>query len=116
MALHSRMFLQVFQTELLTSTDGSGLDPVTLRELRSATDLPLFTTKAMAPAIGHSIASLVVLECHLWLTSMEIKDADKVQFLDALISPNGLFGPQLKASLSVSLRHRSRPRPCDTSC
>ncbi len=90
------MVLQVFQAKLLTSTDRSGLDPVTLRELRIATDLALFTTKVMAQTIGCSMVSLVVLECHLWLTFTEIKDADKVQFLDALISPNGLFGPAVE--------------------
>ncbi len=43
--------------------------------------------------IGRSMASLVVLERHLWLMLTEIKDANKVSFLDAPISPNGLFGP-----------------------
>ncbi len=42
------------------------------------------------------MAGLVVLERHLWLTLMEIKDADKVSFLDAPISPSGLFGPAVK--------------------
>ncbi len=32
----------------------------------------------------------------LWLTLTEIKDADKVSFLDAPISPSGLFGPAVK--------------------
>ncbi len=39
------------------------------------------------------MAGLVVLESHLWLTLMDIKDADKVSFLDAPIFPRGLFGP-----------------------
>ncbi len=42
------------------------------------------------------MASLVVLERHLWLTLTEIKDADRVSFLDAPISPSGLFGPAVK--------------------
>ncbi len=42
------------------------------------------------------MAGLVVLERHLWLTLTEIKDADKVSFLDAPISPSGLFGPAVK--------------------
>ncbi len=50
-----------------------------LRELRSATDLALRTTCG-----------------HLWLTLMEIKVADKVSFLDAPISPSGLFGPTVE--------------------
>ncbi len=40
-ALHSMAVLQIFQTKLLASTDESGPDPVTLRELRNATDLAL---------------------------------------------------------------------------
>ncbi len=117
-ALHSMAVLQVFQAKILASTDESGLDPVTLRELRSATDLALRATKTTAQAIGRSMASLVVLECHLWLTLTEIKDADKVPFLDAPISPNGLFGPAVKgfterfteaqkSSLACSCRGRS---------
>ncbi len=42
------------------------------------------------------MVGLVVLERHLWLTLTEIKDADKVSFLDAPISPSGLFGPAVK--------------------
>ncbi len=92
-ALHSMAVLQVLQTKLLISTDESGPETATLRELRSATDLTLCATKATAQAIGHSMASLVVLERHLWLTLTEIKEADKVPFLDAPNFPNGLFGP-----------------------
>ncbi len=40
-ALHSMAVLQIFQTKLLASTDESGPDPVTLRELMNATDLAL---------------------------------------------------------------------------
>ncbi|XP_016313464.1 contactin-3-like [Sinocyclocheilus anshuiensis] len=42
------------------------------------------------------MASLVVLECHLWLTLTEMKDADKIPFLDAPVSPKGLFGPAVE--------------------
>ncbi|KAL0163783.1 hypothetical protein M9458_039536, partial [Cirrhinus mrigala] len=95
-ALHSMAILQVFQAKLLAQSDKSALDPATLMELRSATDLALRATKATAQAIGRSMASLVVLERHLWLTLTEIKDADKVPFLDAPISPTGLFGPSVE--------------------
>ncbi|KAI2644212.1 YTH domain-containing family protein 3 [Labeo rohita] len=54
--------------------DKSALDSATLMELR------------------RFMASLVVLERHLWLTLTEIKDADKVPFLDA----TGLFGPAVE--------------------
>ncbi len=88
--------LQVYQAKLLSAIDESEPDPATVRELRSATDLALRATKTTAQAIGRSMASLVVLKHHLWLTLMEIKDADKVSFLDAPISPNGLFGPAVE--------------------
>ncbi|KAL0165985.1 hypothetical protein M9458_037829, partial [Cirrhinus mrigala] len=95
-ALRSMAILQVFQAKLLAQSDRSALDPATLMELRSATDLALRATKATAQAIGRSMASLVVLERHLWLTLTEIKDADKVSFLDAPLSPTGLFGPSVE--------------------
>ncbi len=77
-ALHSMAVLQVYQAKLLSAVDESEPDPATLRELRSATDLALQATKTTAQAIGRSMASLVVLERHLWLTLTEIKDADRV--------------------------------------
>ncbi|KAI2663140.1 ORF V: Enzymatic polyprotein [Labeo rohita] len=43
-----------------------------------------------------ALTSVDVLERHLWLTLTEIKDADKVPFLDAPISPTGLFGPSVE--------------------
>ncbi len=95
-ALHSMAVLQVYQAKLLSAVDESEPDPVTLRELRSGTDLALRATKTTAQAIGRSMASLVVLERHLWLTLTEIKDADRVSFLDAPISTSGLFGPAVE--------------------
>ncbi len=125
---------QVYQAKLLSAVDESELDPATLRELRSATDLALRATKTTAQAIGRSMASLVVLERHLWLTLTEIKDADRVSFLDAPISPSGLFGPAVKGfaerfteaqKASQAMRHflhkrsspaaaQSRPRTAPT--
>ncbi len=133
-ALHSMAVLQVYQAKLLSAVDESEPDPATLRELRSATDLALRATKTTAQAIGRSMASLVVLERHLWLTLTEIKDADRVSFLDAPISPSGLFGPAVEGSAerfteaqkgSQAMRHflpkrsspaaaQSRPRTAPT--
>ncbi len=133
-ALHSMAVLQVYQAKLLSAIDESEPDPATLRELRSATDLALRATKTTAQAIGRSMASLVVLERHLWLTLTEIKDADRVSFLDAPISPSGLFGPAVKGfaerfteaqKASQAMRHflpkrsspaaaQSRPRTAPT--
>lgn len=88
--------LQVFQAKLLQAMDESGPDPAAFRELRSATDLALSATKATVQAIGRSTANLVVLEHHLWLNLTEIKEADKVPFLDSPVCPTGLFGPAVE--------------------
>ncbi len=95
-ALHSMAVLQVFQAKLLQCMDEAGPDPAAFSELCSATDHALRTTKTTAQAIGRSMASIVVLERHLWLTLTEIKDADKVPFLDSPVSPTGLFGPAVE--------------------
>lgn len=73
--------LQFFQAKLLRSMDESGTDPAAFRELCSATDLAMYATKTTAQGIGSAMASLVVLERHLWLNLKEIKDADKAAFL-----------------------------------
>ncbi len=85
--------LQIFQAKLLLCIDESGPEPAAFKELRSVTNLALHATKTTAQAVGRSMASLVVLERHLWLTPMEIKNADKVPFLDSPDSLTGLFGP-----------------------
>ncbi len=87
--------LQVFQAKMLANED-AGLDPASLSDLRSATDLALRATKATAQAIGRSMSSLIVLERHLWLTMTEMKEADKIPFLDAPISSGSLFRPAVE--------------------
>ncbi len=109
-ALHSMAVLQVFQAKLLRSMDESGPDPAAFKELRSATDLALHATKMTAQVIGRSMASLVVLERHLWLNLTEIKGADKVPFLHSPVSPTGLFGPDVEGftaaqKSSQAMRH-----------
>ncbi len=39
---------------------------------------------------------LFVLRPHLWLNLTEMKDADKVPFLNSPVSPTGLFGPAVE--------------------
>ncbi len=105
--------LQVFQAKMLTSEE-AGLDAASLWDLRSATDLALRATKATAQAIGRSMSRLVVLECHLWLKMTEMKEADKVPFLDAPVLLGSLFGPAVEGfaehfteaqKLSQAMRH-----------
>ncbi len=67
----------------MLASEEAGLDTASLRDLRSVTDLALRATKATLQAIGRSMSSLIVLKCHLWLTMMEMKEADKVPFLEA---------------------------------
>ncbi|XP_016112863.1 guanylate cyclase 2G-like [Sinocyclocheilus grahami] len=94
LALHTMAVLQVFQAELLCSMDESGQQhQEAFKELRTATDLALREKKATAQAIGKTMASLVVLECHLWLNLIEIRDAEKMAFLDSPVSRKGLFDP-----------------------
>ncbi len=106
-ALPSMVVLQVYQAKLLSAVDESEPDPATLRELRSATDLTLRATKTTAQAIGRSMASLVVLERHLWLTVASLM----LQF-----TPAASLDLRWKDSLSASQKHRRRHRLCDTSC
>ncbi len=94
-ALHSMVVLQVFQAKMLANEE-AGLDTASLRDLRSATDLALRATKVTAQAIGRTMSSLIVLERHLWLTMMEMKEADKVPFLNAPVSLGSLFGPAVE--------------------
>lgn len=76
-ALHSMAVLQVYQAKLLRDMDQARHDSSAFKELCYATDLALHATKTMAQAIGRSMASLVVLERHLWLNLTAIEDADK---------------------------------------
>lgn len=63
------------------------------KELCTATNLALRATKATAQVISKTMASLVVLERHQWLNQTEIRDAEKMTFLDSPFSLKGLFGP-----------------------
>ncbi|KAL0168545.1 hypothetical protein M9458_036767, partial [Cirrhinus mrigala] len=67
-------------------------DPELLQELRSATDYALWATKVTVQALGRAMYTMVVQEHHLWLNLAEMRDAEKVCFLDAPISQAGLFG------------------------
>ncbi|ROL46723.1 hypothetical protein DPX16_12616 [Anabarilius grahami] len=135
--LHTMPILQVLQAKLLRSMDESSVYAPAFRDLRSATDLALRATKATAQVIGRSMASLIVLQRHLWLNLTEIKDMDKTAFLDTPVSPSGLFGPAVegfterfttaqkssqamrhflpKRSSSTSASSRPRPAPAQQS-
>ncbi len=83
------------QAKMLANEE-AGLDSASFRDLRSTTDLALSANKATDQAIGRSMSSLIVLEHHLWLTMMEMKETDKVPFLDTPILSGSLFGPAVE--------------------
>ncbi|KAL0160102.1 hypothetical protein M9458_043827, partial [Cirrhinus mrigala] len=71
-ALHAMAILQVYQAK--SCCRNCVLRPTMLNELRRA------------------MSTMVVQERHLWLNLAEMRDAEKVRFLDAPISHAGLFG------------------------
>ncbi len=121
-------------------SEEAGLDATSLGDLRSTTDLDLHARHQShrhprdIQAIGLSMSSLIVLERHLWLTMMEIKEVDKVPILDAPVSSGSLFEPAVEGfaerltegqKSSQAMRHflpkrtsssaaSSRPRPAPT--
>ncbi len=101
---------------MLTSEE-AGLYAASLRDLRSTTDLALRTTKAAAQDLGRSMSSLIMLERHLWLTMTEMKEADKVPFLDAPVLSSSLFGPAVEslAERFTEAQKLSQAMRCDTS-
>ncbi|KAL0152765.1 hypothetical protein M9458_052488 [Cirrhinus mrigala] len=84
--------LPVYQAKVLKDLHEGVPDPELLQELRSATDYALRATKVTAQALGRAMSTMVVQERHLWLNLAEMRDAEKVRFLDAPISQAGLFG------------------------
>ncbi len=48
--------------------------------------------KITARAVGRAMSTLVVQERHLWLCLADMRDTDKVRFLNSPVSQTGLFG------------------------
>lgn len=63
-----------------------------MQELRTGTDLTLGAAKVMVRAMGRTMSTLVVQERHLWLNLAQMRDAEKVRFLNASILQGGLCG------------------------
>ncbi len=91
-ALHAMALLQVHQAKALRDLHEGGHDPEVLRELRTATDLALRATKITARSLGLAMSTMVVQERHLWLCLADMKESDKMRFLNAPVSQTGLFG------------------------
>ncbi|KAL0172917.1 hypothetical protein M9458_033228, partial [Cirrhinus mrigala] len=95
-ALYAMAILQVYQVKVLKDLHEGVPDPVLLQELRSETDYALRATKVTAQALGRAMSTMVVQERHLWLNLTEMRDAEKVRFLDAPISQAGVFGKTME--------------------
>ncbi len=108
--------LQVHQAKALRDLHEGGHDLAVLHELRVATDLALRATKVTAQSLGRAMSTLVIQERHLWLCLADMKEQEKVQFLNAPVSQTGLFGDAVESLPSSSRQHRSRLRRSDTSC
>ncbi len=93
-ALHAMALLQVHQTTALKDLHKGGHDLAVLHELRAATDLALRATKV---SLGRAMFTLVVQECHLWLCLADMKEHEKVQFLNSPVSQTGLFGDSVES-------------------
>ncbi|KAI2647955.1 Transposon Ty3-G Gag-Pol polyprotein [Labeo rohita] len=85
--LHAMAILQVYQAKVLKDLHEGVPDPELVQELHA-----LRATKITAQALGRAMSTMVVQERHLWLNLAEMRDAEKVRFLDAPISQAGLFG------------------------
>ncbi len=96
-ALHAMALLQVHQAKALRDLHEGGHDLAVLHELRAATDLTLRATKVTAQSLGRAMSTLVVQERHLWLCLTDMKEQEKVQFLNAPVSQTGLFGDAVES-------------------
>ncbi len=96
-ALHAMALLQVLQAKALRDLHEGGHDLAVLHELRAATDLALRATKVTAQSLGRAMSTLVVQERHLWLCLTDMKEQEKVQFLNAPVSQTGLFGDAVES-------------------
>ncbi len=96
-ALHAMALLQAHQAKALRDLHEGGHDLAVLHELRAATDLALRATKVTAQSLGRAMSMLVVQEHHLWLCLTDMKEQEKVQFLNAPVSQTGLFGDAVES-------------------
>ncbi len=136
--LHTMAVLQAYQADLLKELDeGEQISSSDVGELRRTTDLALRATKETAHAIGQSMAALVAVERHLWLTLSDIKEKDRVFLMDAMLAPSGLFGDAVDSVVdryqearkqaaafqrflprrpkSLGAAGREQPQPCTSS-
>ncbi len=121
--LHTMAVLQAYQADLLKELDeGEEVKSDDIQELRRTADLSLRATKETAKAIGRSMAALVAVERHLWLTLSDIKEKDRVFLLYARLVVDrfqearkqvAVFQQSFpRHSLAQGTAGREQPQPC----
>jgi hypothetical protein len=70
--------LQILQGDILREWDESGKNPPLVADVRQA--------------LGKCMAAICLSERHLWLTLADMGDSERAAFLNAPLSPSGLFG------------------------
>ncbi len=93
-----------------------GHDLAVLHELRIATDVVLQATKMTAQSLGHVMSTLVVQERHLWLCLTDMKEQEKVQFLNAPESQTSLFGDAVESCAQQFSAAQKQTEAIKTSC
>ncbi len=93
-----------------------GHDLAVLHELRVATDLVLQATKMTAQSLGRAMSTLVVQELHLWLCLTDMKEQEKLQFLNAPMSQTGLFGDTVESCAQQFSAAQKQTEAIKTSC
>ncbi len=88
-ALHIIAFMQVHQAKALKDLHEGGHDPEVLKELQNAIDPVLRAKNFTARSLRHAMSTLVVQECHLWLCLADMRDANKIWFINAPMSLAG---------------------------
>ncbi len=86
--LHQWLFILEVQEELMKLR----MAPFLARSRSSVCCLTVSPVPGAARSLCKAMSTLVAQECHLWLILAEMRDVDKVCFLDAPISQAGLFG------------------------
>lgn len=92
-ALHAMAILQVQQANALKQLDEGRHVLAVVQVLCIITDFALQVTPRK---LGHTISTLVVQERPLWFNLAQIRDAEKICFLDMPIAQGGLFGDNVK--------------------
>lgn len=90
-AVHVIAILQFHQAEALKDMHKGDTNPGLMQELGSVTNFALRATKVTPWFLGKAMSTLVAQEHHLWFNLAEMRDVDKVHFLDTTISQAGLF-------------------------